>query len=321
MPVRQDVHLDRALSDFSLGVLQDESGYVAGSVFPFVDVDKLSDRYYILGRNPFARGDAKPRGANQESAGFEFDLSNDSYACQVYALHTDLDGKLLRNADDPRLIEESAVRLVTNNLRLTFEVAWAERFFKPGVWGTTVSGVNANPTPGQFRRWSDYASSDPKRDIKQGIRMVKLAGGLTPNVLLLGFDVWQALQDHPQLVDRIKFVSDQVISQQIAARLLGVDRIVVTDAVKATNAAGAPESYGFVHGKHALLCFAAPNPGPLSPSAGFVFAWRGVNNGQTVAVKRIDKPLTDATRLEAEVSWDAKITGVQLGYFYEQAVD
>ncbi len=54
MPVRQEVHIDRALSDFSLGILQEPSNYVAGSVFPIVEVDKLSDRYYILERNPFA---------------------------------------------------------------------------------------------------------------------------------------------------------------------------------------------------------------------------------------------------------------------------
>jgi len=156
--------------------------------------------------------------------------------------------------------------------------------------------------------------------VKLGIRTIKLLGGLTPNVLVLGFETWQVLQDHPTLVDRIKFVSDQMISQQIAARLLGVERIVVADAVKATNAVGQPDSYAFVHGRHALLAYASANPGPLSPSAGYVFSWVGVNNGSSVAVKVIDKPLTDSVRYEAEVSWAAKITGAQLGFFYADAV-
>jgi hypothetical protein len=301
-------------------VLQEQTNFVAGSVFPIVEVDKLSDRYYVLPRNPFARGDAQPRGANQESAGFSFELSNDSYACEVFARHTDVDAKLLRNADNPRLIEESAVRLVTDNLRLNFEISWASSFFRPGVWGTTVNGVNGAPTPSQFRKWSDYGSSDPRRDIKAGIRAVKLMGGIRPNVLVLGSDVWDVLQDHPTWVDRVKFTSDQAISQAILARMLELDRIVVTDAVKATNAIGEPESYSFVTGSHALLAYASPNPGPLSPSAGYVFAWRGVNNGRSVAVKRLEKPLHDATRYEAEVSWAAKITGAALGYFYADAV-
>lgn len=315
MPTRQEVHIDRALSDFSIGILQEQGNYVAGSVFPIVEVDKISDRYYVLDRNPFARGDAKPRGANQESAGFDFSLSSDNYNCQVYALHTDVDGKLLRNADDPRLIEESGVRLVTDNIRLTHEMAWAARFFKGGVWGTTKVG---GP---DFPKWSSYGTSDPKRVIKDAIRAIKVEGGLRPNVLVLGFDVWQALQDHPMFVDRIKYVSDQVISQQILARMLELDRIVVCEAVKATNAIGTPEAYDFVYGKHALLCYASPNPGPLSPSAGYVFAWRGTNSGQTVAVKRIEKPLHDATRYEVEVNWDHKQTGAKLGYFLQDAVD
>jgi len=320
-PTRQDVHIDRALSDFSIGILQDDSAFVAGGIFPLVEVDKMSDRYYVLPPNPFARGDAKPRGANQESAGFTFELSNDNYNVEVYARHTDVDNKLLRNADDPRLIEESAVRLVTDNIRLTHEVAWAQRFFRRGVWGTDVTGVNTTPGAGQFRRWSDYASSDPRRDIKAAIRAVKVKGGLKPNVLALGYDVWQALQDHPTFVDRVKFTSDANISRQIVARMLDIERIVVFEATKATNPVGAAEAYDFVFGRHAFLCYASSNPGPLSPSAGYVFSWRGTNNGRTVAVKVLDKPLHDATRYEAEVNWDHKVTGANLGYFFEEAVD
>jgi len=321
MPTAQSVHIDRALSDFSIGIIQEPNRRVAGDFFPITETDHKSDKYHILDRNPFARGDAKPRGPNEESAGFEFTLSDDSFAVKEFALHTDVPAQTLANADPQarRLIEEARTRLVTENILLTHEVEWTTKYFTTGVWGTDEVGGTA------FPRWDDYANSDPVKDVDRARRAIIIDGGKVPNAILVGYDVWTALKNHPFFVDRIKHVSDQAISQDIVARFLEVDKLIVASAVKATNAVGAAATYDFVLGKNALLAHVGPaGSGEFMASAGRIFAWRGTGGpgaNMVAAVSVIDRPLHKSVRYEVEMNWDDKVTGAQLGYFFSLAVD
>src|SRR3546814_1614190 len=66
---------------------------------------------------------------------------------------------------------------------------WATSFFKTGVWGMTVTGVAAAPTPGtQFLSWADDASS-PLSDIEDWKELIRAATGMEPNTLVLGSNV------------------------------------------------------------------------------------------------------------------------------------
>ncbi len=325
MPTMQQVHVDQALSDFGYGVIQDASVYVMGGFFPMTEVDQLSNKYHVVSRNPFVRGDAKPRTPLTESPTYEFELSQENYSVVPYSRASDVDRFKLANADPVarRLMEEGATRVAVENLLLAHEIEAAAKFFAPGVWGTTVTGVTGVPGAGQFLRWSD-ANSDPERDVDEGRRIVRLSGGLWPNRLLVGVDVWFALKRHPKIVDRIKHTSREAITTEMVAALFGLERIVVAGAAKATNAVGQAEAYAFVHGAMALLAYCGENgTGDLMPSAGRCFAWKGLNPGamesHVLAVSRLEMPLKKGIRYEAEMAWDNKVTGQKLGYYYDQA--
>jgi hypothetical protein len=324
MPTMQDVHIDQALSDYAFGVLQDNQNHVAGGFFPIQEVDHLSDQYYVLPRNQFARGDAKPRQGNAESAGFDFELSKDNFNCVPYALHSDVDQRKLSNSDNPRLYEEAATRVAVDNLLLTHEIDWANAYFKTGVWGKDYTGVASGPTGDQFLRWDD-AAADPEKDVDKGKRQIYLAGGKEANALLVGFDVWLALKKCPKIIDRVKYTSADSISTAVVARLLGVEKLIVAQSTKATNAVGAADAYDFVHGKGAMLAHVGENGGgELQASAGRIFAWKGVNPGalrsRTLSVARIEIPLKKSVRFEAETNWGHKVTGQQLAAFFATAV-
>jgi hypothetical protein len=326
MPTMQQVHLDAALSDFGYGVLQDSSEHVAGGFFPITEVDQLSNKYHVLPRNPFVRGDARLSTPLSEAPTFNFELSSDNYNCEIRRQGADVDQYKLQNADTVarRLYEEGATRIAVDNLLLTHEIEWAAKFFVAAVWGKTVTGVAAAPGANQFLQWND-ANSDPEKDIDDGRVSVKLNGGLWPNRLLVGAEAWIALKRHPKIVDRVKHTSAEAITPAIVARLFGLERIVVAGAAKATNAVGQAEAYAFVHGKKALLAYCGENGvGDMMPSAGRVFAWRGLNPGaiasRILGVERLEMPLKKGVRYEAAMSWDNKMTGQQLGYFFETAV-
>ena len=101
-----------------------------------------------------------------------------------------------------------------------------------------------------------------------------------------------------------------------------LERVLVSKAVKATNAEGATGAYDFTAGKNALLCYSAPSAGLLQPSAGYVMSWTGVSQGlgATVGTSRIRMEQFKADRIEAEVAFDMKVIGADLGYFFSSVV-
>jgi hypothetical protein len=324
MPTSQSVHLDGPLSRFSVGVIE-RAGKVFGSFFPITPVDKLSDKYHVIARNPFLRGDSQPLGPGKESAGHEFTLSSDNYNAIVYADHADVFDQDLMNADNPQMIEEAASRLATTNLLLTHEARFQAAYFKTGVWGTDVTVAN---------KWDSYGSSDPLADIELGIETLLISGGRPDGAqlkLLLGYRTWRWLKNHPVVVARVMaggtMTDPARVTQQALAALLGIDEVVVADSVQATNAAGAAESYDFIFGKHALLAFVGKNgEGDFMASAGRLFAFKGVNQGSSidtiVGVEIFDESLSHfhKKRYEAQMAVDFKVTGSKLGYFFNAAV-
>lgn len=312
-PTQSAVHVNRPLTMLSVAYAQAQSAFIADKVFPVVPVDKQSDLYYVYTKNDWFRDEAKPRGAGTESAGGGYNLSTASYKCDVFAFHKDIPDQVRANEDMPLNSDRDATEFVTNRLLLRREIQWATDFFTTSVWGTDLTPSNL---------WSDYAASDPIGDIRTGVRTVKVNTGFEPNTLVLGYDVFVKLQDHPDIVDRYKYTNSEVITEQMLARLFKVERVLVAGGVKATNVENETAAYSFIHGKHALLCYTNARPGILQPSAGYIFSWRGVSagSGYTIGTSKFRMEHLKSDRVEGEIAFDNKVIGSDLGYFFNGAV-
>jgi len=215
-----------------------------------------------------------------------------------------------------------ATEFVTHRMLLRKELQFVNDFFTTGVWGDDVTGVAGAPSSGETKQWSDYTSSDPIDDIEEAKSEVLSNTGMEPNTLVLGYEVFRQLKNHPDLVDRIKYTSSQTITEDMLARMFDLDRVLVAKAVKATNNEGASEAYSFAYGKAALLAHVAPSPGLLTPSAGYTFSWTGVSGGigSTIGVSSFRMESLKAERVEAEMAFDNKVIGSDLGYFWNSIV-
>ena len=312
-PTSSQVHVDAILTNISVAYMQQASNFIATRVFPVVPVSKQSDKFYTYTKNDWFRDEAQRRADATESAGGGYNLSTDSYQCDVYAFHKDIGDQTRANADAPINVDREAVEFVTSRLLLKMETQFVSNYFTTGVWAT-------DSTPSNL--WSDYASSDPISDIETAKRQILSVTGYEANTLVLGYDVFKALKNHPDLVDRIKYTSSQVITEQLLASLFDVPRVMVAKAVKATNNEGATGAYAFTHGKHALLTYAAPSAGLLQPSGGYIMSWTGVSGGigATIGTSRMRMEQFKADRIEAEMSFDMKVIGSDLGYFFNSCV-
>jgi hypothetical protein len=312
-PTQNQVHVDSILTNISVAYMQRQQNFIASQVFPIGPVSKQSDKFYTYTKNDWFRDEAQRRADATESAGGGYNLSTDSYQADVYAFHKDIGDQTRANADAPINVDREATEFVTSRIALKMETQFVNSFFTSGVWATDSTPANL---------WSDYTSSDPLNDVENGKRQILSTTGFEPNTLVIGYDVFKTLKNHPDLVDRIKYTSSQVLTSDLMASLFDIPRVLVSKAVKATNAEGATGAYDFTAGKNALLCYSAPSAGLLQPSAGYVMSWTGVSQGlgATVGTSRIRMEQFKADRIEAEVAFDMKVIGADLGYFFSSVV-
>lgn len=321
-PSINQVHIDAPLTNISVAYLQSQDNFIANQVFPVVPVDKKSDKFFVYTKNDWFRDEAQRRAPATESAGSGYNMTTDSYSADVWAFHKDVADQTRANSDSPLVPDREATEFVTARLLLRQEIQFVSDFITTGVWGTDYTGVAGTPSTNEFKQWSDFANSDPLEDIEAGKETILSQTGFMPNTLVLGYQVYRKLRNHPDLVDRIKYTSSNTITTDIMARLFDVERVLVAKAVKATNQEGAAGAYSFAYGKSALLVHSAQNPGLMTPSAGYTFAWRGVsgNLGASIGVSRIRMEHLKADRIEGEVAFDNKVVAADLGFYFGSAV-
>lgn len=312
-PTANDVHVDAILTNISVAYIQEQAAYVASRIFPTVPVEKQSDKYFIYTKGDWFRDEAQLRAPATESAGSGYSLSTATYSSQVYAFHKDVDDQVRANADNPLNPDRDATTFVTQRMLLRQEIQWASDFFTTGVWANDVTPTNL---------WNDYTASDPIGDVETGKATMLNSTGYLPNTLVMGYDVFRQLRNHPDIVDRVKYTSAENVTEDILARFFGVDRILVARAIKNSGAEGAANSFGSIYGKNAALYYVAPTPGLLTPSAGYTFAWRGVSDGMgaNIGITRFRMPELRADRIEAQMAWDNKVIASDLGYFFSACV-
>lgn len=315
-PTSSDVHVDAILTNISTAYIQNQSNFIANQVFKSLPVEKQSDKFYVYTKGDWFRDEAELRAPASPSAGSGYNLSTSNYSCDVYAFHKDVDDQTRANADAPLSPDRDATEFITQRMLLRREIQWTSDFFTTSVWGTDVVGGT------DFTAWSTYASSDPIEDVETGKATILTSTGMMPNTLVMGYNVFRKLRNHPDIIDRIKYTSSNTVDTATIARLLGVERILVSRAVKNTANEGASVSMANVAGNNAMLCYVAPSAGVLTPTAGYSFEWRGVSDGlgQSVGVSRFRMPELRADRIESQMAWDNKVVGSDLGYFFSAAV-
>lgn len=325
MPTRQQIHIDRALTNMSVAYMQDASVFVADQVFPQVPVQKQSDLYFVYRKEDFFTDEAQERASGTESAGGDYNIDQaPPYYCRIYAFHKDVTEQERVNADTPIRPDEDATEFVSHKLLLKREVLWAQQYFQPSIWATEYEGVAANPTAGQTVKWN-LPASNPIQTIRNARTRVMEETGYLPNVLVLSPYAYNALCDHEDILDRIKYTQKGMVTKELMASLFEVDKIVVPYAIQNTAAKNAKGEMSFIMGKHAMLCYAAPSPGIKKPSAGYIFTWRGLMGAGAFGnrVVRIPMPWLgmDTERIEAEMAFDMKVVSKDLGVFFKDIVD
>lgn len=312
----RDVHIDAALTNLGVAYLQSESEFIARWVFPVVLVQKQSDRYYRFAKETFYRNRAKLWAPGTPMPQSDFNIDNSpTYSCQFRAFEYRLRWDIRDNADAVLNLDRAGAEFVTRVLLLNREVEWATKYFTTGVWGTDYVGGT------DFPKWSDYANSDPIADLRKARLAIQKTTGFVPNTFVVSREVFEVLADHPLIKEVYKYTQPSVLTADMVARALRVDRMWIAGAVQITSAEGAAsETYDWIFGKHALLAYVAPRPSLLLPSAGYIFAWTALSRGYEIGIERLSDRDTWSDKVRGVMCYDMQVVGADLGAFFQNAV-
>lgn len=325
-PVLQDVHVATALTMIATAYVQDESNFIADQVFPVVPVQHQTDVYFVWSKSDFMRDEAQLRADAVESAGTGVNLTTATYSAQVWALHQDIGPQVRANADPSVDLDVAVTKQLTQKLMIRRDRIFQAKYMTTSVWARDVTGAAAGTgvvgtTTTVY--WDDDANSDPFTDIATQQTFILQSTGFLPNTLAISWGVYQALRKHPLIIDRIKYTSATfagTITPQLLAEAFDIERVVVSKAVYNSAGENLTASMSFVNSKTALLCYVAPTPGLMIPSAGYTFPWAGFTGLNNLGIRVSQIPMNwlglGTIRTEAEMSFDMQIVGSDLGVFF-----
>lgn len=311
MPITTaEVHVDQALTNVSIAYAQEANSFVSQRVFPTVPVQHLSNKYHVFDKGNWLRSEAGIRGAGSPTRGGNFTMSTGTYSCLEYGFHMDVDDTVVRNADAGVDILTSTTQYVTEKLMQKRDQVFAAAAFTTSVWTGSTTGNDI--TPGTL--WS-ASGGTPIKDIADQQAAVHAKTGRKPNCLLLGKDVMAALKDSEDVLDRVKYTQRGIVTEDLLAALFGVDEVIVAGSIVNVNAEGATPSYAPVFdADDALLFYKPANPGLMTPSAGYMFQFQDMRTLRY----RIDQ--NHSERIETLAAFDFKVTGADLGVFFNECV-
>jgi len=328
-PNVSQVHSTTPLTNVAVAYMQDHDNFIADKVFPVVSVKHQSDLYYKWNKDDFFRDEAQIRADGSESAGSGVDLTTDSYAAKVWALHKDIGDQMRANADPAVDLATSISEYLMQKLLLRRDRLFASNYLTTGKWGTDITGTASTSDATHTIQWSDDASSDPFTDIANQQTTILQNTGMMANTLTLGWQVYQALRKHPLVIDRVKYTMQadaKNITPELLASAFDVEKVVVAKASYNSAKKGATGSYSSAVGKVALLSYAPPAPSLMIPSAGYIFGWDGLEGQNSLGISSWTEPVPNrgkpgsTTRVEAEMAFDMKLVGADLGVFFTAIV-
>jgi hypothetical protein len=295
MPFVSSLHVDRLLSNISVKFRN--TNFNAMNVFPEVPVTEFSDLYRVYDRNFKLPETRRSVGGVSREAAFYF--SNATYVLEWHALKDYVADRAAQNYDIADLRADTTENLSDMILR-RLEKSVMDLFVKAN-WSLNVS-LAANNTFGD-----QTTGSNPIPIYDTGATTVIANSGQKPNFTLVPRATFTAMKNHISVLDRTKYTSKEM-DQNILAALLGVDNMYIEDMSYDTTPEGVAASLTPFLTDVAFLGWKPSSPGPLQPSAGYVFR----NSRPMVKRWRVEEREADA--IEVNMEYQAKVVASLCGY-------
>jgi hypothetical protein len=317
---------DPILTGFALGY--SPQTLIGERLFPVVDVLTNSGQYFIFDRSAWKiYEDRREPGTEPNMIGAR-KWSTDVFSVKEHALEAEVldeereEISSLAAALTPANLdpEADAVEDVTNALVLRHEKKVADT-----VRDTTQYASGHVNTLSGTARWDNYGStsgvfnSDPLTDWRNGMLQIYRDTLRWPNVGWMSFDVWEAIQYHPRIIQRMQYQTPAPGADAFAQLTGFKGTIIVGESVyNAADNVDATESITSLWGKDAGMAIVEPMAGFRTKTWGKTFVRPYSGERRPVYRWRVDSHFKDM--FAVKYRYDTKIVSNVAGYLFKTAV-
>ncbi len=323
---------NRYLTNMSMAHFANAGDYVAASIFPICPVAFSTGYYYVYNKGDLARDNVQRKPKFGKVPPAQMGHSDAAYHCEVDQIIVGIDqigAQNYQRASAPPSIDPKRAknRFVVDQQLLHLDIMFAKNFFKAGVWANEFEGIASGSAAGssQFIKFSD-ANSDPIQFFDARMRQIRLEGRRTPNKLTLGYDTYLAIKEHPDLLERVKYTGSTAnpakVNEKVLAELFGVDEVKVLYATYNAAEEGQKDDMQFIcEPDGALLSYTTSSPQIDEPSAGYIFTWDMLGDGNYMATDVFEgEGGTHSEFMEGLLSVDMKKTCDDLACYMKKCV-
>lgn len=308
MPVQGPIHVDRPLTNISIGYKSE--GLVADQLFPVVQVKKESDLYHIFDKANSMRTPDSLRANGAEANEDSLVLSTASYRIEEHALKEIITQRDKENADEGINLEMSTVEDLTDKILREREVDAANLLFTNGNWANESSLAAA-------AAWSaNTSASNPILNADSAASTISQQSGVRPNVAVIDYRTWLAAKEHTSVVQRVMYTSADSVTEAILARLFGVQKLLVASGSHNADDEGLAASMQYIWTDSAWFGYVAPAPGIKRLSALYCFK----KSGGGVEVRRWQDDPRKGEWFEVSHMYDQHCPASDAGYLVVNTV-
>jgi hypothetical protein len=267
---------DIPLTNVSQAYRNDPAMFIAERVAPIVNVPKKNFNIYYYGKENLKKPVDDTRTRFGETKQAQFSITSKPFGpLRSHELKDGIDYDQDEMTEAPLDLEIDITNFLSEQMAIAKESAAAATL-------SDTTKLTQNTTLSGTSQWSDYVNSHPFNDLKTAAQVQRLNGLRAANVMFMSYYTFSILQQHPDLIERVKYSNIASLTLELMTTLFGqfgITSIIVSSAVVDSSAEGLASSNTFIWGKNVWLAYVAGAPGLRTVNGAYHFT---LENGRYV---------------------------------------
>lgn len=299
---------DNLLTNIARGYKDNK--YVGENIFPFVQMDKETGKYYIFNDEQFKHYSVK-RAPGTQSQRVTTELgTTDTYKLEQYSLEEAIDDREQAESDVLNL-EQHITNMMSKRQLHALEMEQASV-------ATNLANYNSSNKVTLSDDFYNEAAIDFVIEIEKKKDIIKSSIAENPNTILLPEKVWNFFKTHPILKSYLVNDSTKkiLVAPEEFGKLLGFQTVLIASALNKVST-GLEE----VWGNNIWLGYVAPRPSALSasekePSFGYTLRKKG-----SPLIDKYRDETIQSNIIRSNDNYQVKIVGQNAGYLIKNPID
>lgn len=229
MATNEKVTFNRLITDKAEGLLEDTRDFVAMQAFGVATVAKRMGEFPVFKIEDLYRNSLRKRAVGSQYAETGTDIEMRNFVCADYGVEEPIAYETMEEMGEGYK-QEVADKLMIDAYR-NYEQIVCDFAFTASNWAKSLQGdTTTDIAQGKFTKFTDGTANVSAlfRELKS---LMHTQCGRKPNCALMTSDVLDVLLENAFIRDLLAVTKDQIIDETFLAKVLGLEKIYVTDAI------------------------------------------------------------------------------------------